>query len=635
MANRRALTLQSGVLTNIVDADTLIVGAGITTAAGGLSIASATGVTTAQDRFVFNNKANYKLGTVSVVSEVIIVSGGNVAVETGSGITVRYMETLGWTEGSEVTIFFDNGANYTFLSPGSPPADTAVIAGYPVGYFNQSYDSITFVLVTLDGVQQWKPKAQGGSWLGGRIILTGSLSAASVASTGGLSAGGDLSVTGNGFFGGEVDITGNLTVRGTTFSTQSETVTISDNHLYLNSGYATVAAQSGGLVVNYLPTMLATTIGSGVNFNPGVPATSNPTVTTVGSNTFSAGNFIQFVNSNYVDDLAGVFEVLSHVGTTLTIRGVGLTACVEDFTQNQFPALTPALGVTNVRMVTLSVMRAGTDGIWESAKGASTPLAFIDVNSVCDVAGTSGEALSVGQPVSWDDSSGPKVFRSDANGSGELLNVVGICLTATGGSGSSVLVRTAGEVAIPDAIWDAVPATSDVGKRVYLSETVGKVTITAPTAIGSVMVPIGTVSVGGTGAVKIIVQLGNISNENLNIATIQVQFSEGGTVLSTGVKIYVEVPFNCVIQRATLLADVSGSLVVDVWKDSYANYPPTVADTITASAKPTLSSAIKSQDSTLTGWTKTITAGEILGFKIDSATTVTFATLSLRVIKTP
>jgi len=86
--------------------------------------------------------------------------------------------------------------------------------------------------------------------------------------------------------------------------------------------------------------------------------------------------------------------------------------------------------------------------------------------------------------------------------------------------------------------------------------------------------------------------------------------------------------------RATLLADVSGSIVIDIWKDTYANFPPTVADTITASAKPTLASAQKAQDSTLTGWTTTIAAGDILAFNVDSITTVTRVTLSLKVRKT-
>ncbi len=97
----------------------------------------------------------------------------------------------------------------------------------------------------------------------------------------------------------------------------------------------------------------------------------------------------------------------------------------------------------------------------------------------------------------------------------------------------------------------------------------------------------------------------------------------GGSAVTTGVKGYVRVPWTCTITKVSIYADVSGSCVADLWKDSYANYPPTVADTITASAKPTLSSAIKNEDSTLTGWTTSITAGDFVGFNIDSATTVT------------
>jgi hypothetical protein len=103
----------------------------------------------------------------------------------------------------------------------------------------------------------------------------------------------------------------------------------------------------------------------------------------------------------------------------------------------------------------------------------------------------------------------------------------------------------------------------------------------------------------------------------------------GGSAITTGVKLDVEIPFACTITAARLFADQSGSIVIDVWKDSYANFPPTVADTITASAKPTLSTAAKSQDTTLTGWTTAVAAGDILRFNVDSATTVTRVTLSL------
>lgn len=104
----------------------------------------------------------------------------------------------------------------------------------------------------------------------------------------------------------------------------------------------------------------------------------------------------------------------------------------------------------------------------------------------------------------------------------------------------------------------------------------------------------------------------------------------GGSAITTGVKLDVFIPNAITLTQATLLADQSGSIVLDLWVDSYANYPPTVADTITASAKPTLSSAIKSQDSTLTGWTTAIAAGSSLRVNVDSATTVTRVVLALK-----
>lgn len=107
----------------------------------------------------------------------------------------------------------------------------------------------------------------------------------------------------------------------------------------------------------------------------------------------------------------------------------------------------------------------------------------------------------------------------------------------------------------------------------------------------------------------------------------------GGEAITTGEKGHLEIPFKCEIQRVTLLADQSGSAVIDIWKDTYANFPPTDADSITASAPPTLSSAQKSQDATLTGWTKTIAAGDVLAFNVDSATTVERLTLVLKVKK--
>jgi len=109
----------------------------------------------------------------------------------------------------------------------------------------------------------------------------------------------------------------------------------------------------------------------------------------------------------------------------------------------------------------------------------------------------------------------------------------------------------------------------------------------------------------------------------------------GGSAITTGQKGHLEIPFKCEILQATLLADVSGSIVVNIWKDTYANFPPAVGDKITADAPPTITTAVKSQDATLTGWTKAIAAGDILAFNVDSATTVTRVVLSLKVKLVP
>lgn len=108
----------------------------------------------------------------------------------------------------------------------------------------------------------------------------------------------------------------------------------------------------------------------------------------------------------------------------------------------------------------------------------------------------------------------------------------------------------------------------------------------------------------------------------------------GGEPITTGtLASAVQVPFAGTINSVTLLADQTGSIVVDIWKDTYANFPPTVADSICASAKPTLSSARKSENTTLSGWTTSVAAGDTFLFNVDSASTVQNVTLILKVTK--
>ncbi len=95
----------------------------------------------------------------------------------------------------------------------------------------------------------------------------------------------------------------------------------------------------------------------------------------------------------------------------------------------------------------------------------------------------------------------------------------------------------------------------------------------------------------------------------------------GGSVIPTGdIRFYPSVNFPCTINKAMVSADASGSVTVDVWKA--AGVIPTSANKISASAPITLSSAQLNQDSDRTGWTNTVTAGDVFGFDVKTVATV-------------
>lgn len=111
----------------------------------------------------------------------------------------------------------------------------------------------------------------------------------------------------------------------------------------------------------------------------------------------------------------------------------------------------------------------------------------------------------------------------------------------------------------------------------------------------------------------------------------------GGGVISARTWGFLEVPFTATLTSATLYGDQSGSIIVNVWKCTYAQFdPPTTpssSNDITGANPPTLSAASKSTN-TLTGWTTSLTDGDILAFNVPSvATSITRVTLSLQLTR--
>jgi hypothetical protein len=114
---------------------------------------------------------------------------------------------------------------------------------------------------------------------------------------------------------------------------------------------------------------------------------------------------------------------------------------------------------------------------------------------------------------------------------------------------------------------------------------------------------------------------------------IRITFDGGGSAIAADSKVYTRIPKGGTITKWTLLASSSGNIELDLWKDTYANYPPTGADSIVAAAPPALSAAIKNEDSTLTGWTTSIADGDTLVCNVDNGVTptVTWAQLILEI----
>jgi hypothetical protein len=216
-------------------------------------------------------------------------------------------------------------------------------------------------------------------------------------------------------------------------------------------------------------------------------------------------------------------------------------------------------------------------------------------------------------------------------------NVVGVVIGTTYGSGEN----------IGDLEWGAIPSNTQAvavgrfgqfdvavgsngvtrGHYVYSVGSNGQAYGKSTRGVGAIGKWISTA--GGSNTVR--ANIGHTADESAFDVDVSLNFliDGGGAAITTGQKGHVKVDFPCAIVDWTLLADTTGSLVVDVWKDTYANFPPSGADSITASAKPTITGSTKATGPP-TGWTTTIASGDVLAFTVDSASTITRATLDLK-----
>lgn len=225
-------------------------------------------------------------------------------------------------------------------------------------------------------------------------------------------------------------------------------------------------------------------------------------------------------------------------------------------------------------------------------------------------------ALDVGDNLNYDDNRGWYVVSSAGN-----------LKTSLTGAGSGTVTHTAGGLTLNQLVYGngtadiKVVAATDgqipIGKS--SDGTAAFATLTAGTG-GSVTNAANAVTVG--------------PSTNTRTRAIQATVNGGGSPPSTGIFADAWVPYGCTITAASMQADVSGSAVIDIWVNTSSTAAPTIANTITASDLPTLSSAIGSRDTTLTGWTTAIAANSWVRFNLNSVTTCSRVQVTLTVTTT-
>jgi hypothetical protein len=112
--------------------------------------------------------------------------------------------------------------------------------------------------------------------------------------------------------------------------------------------------------------------------------------------------------------------------------------------------------------------------------------------------------------------------------------------------------------------------------------------------------------------------------------TFGIVIDAGDSVITTGIKGDLVIPYNLKILSWQILADQTGSIELDIWKDTYANFPPVVGDSIIGGGYPSISASNKNTSSSLGSWVTTeIQRNDILRFNVRSVSSIKRATFTL------
>lgn len=198
--------------------------------------------------------------------------------------------------------------------------------------------------------------------------------------------------------------------------------------------------------------------------------------------------------------------------------------------------------------------------------------------------------------------------------------------SGSGGAKGAVPAPATGDAAAgkflkADGTWVA-PSGSGAASDAHYVTTQAESGLSAESNLGAL----------STGWVKIAVSAGVATPSTVSV-TLPYGCAVGdpaGSALSTGVLCYVVVPMAGTITGWDIVVD-AGTATVDAWKIAAGTAKPTVTNTITASAKPAISTGTVIHSTTLTSWTTSVAANDIIGFNLDTVATAKYITVNLQI----
>ena len=223
------------------------------------------------------------------------------------------------------------------------------------------------------------------------------------------------------------------------------------------------------------------------------------------------------------------------------------------------------------------------------------------------------------------------------------ISSIGVATIISGTAAATPTVPELGDyvcsqlVLVQAGLTIATNATAKLDKRVIYKPTKTVLTTTGDTLYASGANTLARLGIGS--AAQVLTVSGGLPawatpSASAAVSSIGAILDGGGSAIPANTIIYIRVPFACTINEFTILADQSGTVTVKVYKDTYANYPPTAADDI-SNGGVAVTATTKATDTTLTSWTTSITAGDVLAFTNTTiATTITRVTCQLKVTRT-